>query len=396
MIPGLIALAGAHQGVPVVSDVVPRVAVAPLPANAGNLLLSVPDWDEPVLGALTLVSPGTVDGTLISDAEIGVGLCDGAAEYAHSLCARDGLQGGAYQADTNVRTSAGTLNTQATVTEASILGSSSRLGAGSAEYFVSPRNHDGTVISSLWPWPCKAVAVADASAHTVDMGGDYDLYLFVGTANTSVDQSRLTIRSSIGACNRGLDRGCVALMSIEPTTPTVHAAWASSAAVAARLSGGSVVARDVTALPPGGITLGAGSSDYLLIMGLQTGGRQVDVRMVTLPTSTGAMLSGLPGTPVWTMVIGSSLTALDTVVAATAWSLGVGVTDYQTERGTACRTRAAVATPSAQSRLAPFLRYDGHDGAALVDISGMTATADGATCTVTSGAAVLALSISVI
>lgn len=389
-------VAAAKEGTIVTANLSPRVVGAAFPAAVGNTSLTVGDWTEQVLGLLTCVTSGVTAGTEVTDGEIGWGFSDGTDEFAHSLCTRYSTT---YQADTNVRTAAATLNTQAAITEASVAGSSTGFGPGTAQLYWSPLHAShasaGSVIGTLWPFATKSGAFSDAGAHTEALGDDYDLFLFTGTKNTTTDGSTATIQSSFGVCDRSLDQACLAVYANEGSNPTLNTQWMSNVSAVASIDNSAVAqTREVTALPSGGFELSAGGSGYVHYMGLKTGALQTDVRVIDLPASGTTLVSGLPFTPVYALLIMSPLTTVDGALnTASAYSMALAMTDFTTTKCVWAWSEDNVAAASTNSKCgwSNDLILKTHAGAALINIGSLAAVSGGIDCVVTAGSAVKAI-----
>lgn len=395
-IPRMGVLAAARSGTIIPANLSPRVVGKAFPATVGNTNLTAAGWTEQVLGLLTCVTSGVTAGTEVTDGEIGWGFSDGLNETAHSLCTRYST---VYQADTNVRTAAATLNTQALVTEASVAGSSTGLGEGTAQLYWSPlaASHAsaGSIIAALWPFETRVGLFSDPGAHTEPLGDDYDLFLFTGTKNTTTDGSTATIQSSFGVCDRSLNQACLAVYMNEGSNPTVNTQWMSNISAVASIDGSSVAqSREVTALPAGGFEMSAGGSGYVHYMGLKTGALDVDIRVIDLPASGTTLVSGLPFTPVFALLIMSSQTTVDGAVnTASAYTMALAMTDFTTTKCVWAWSEDNVAAGSTNSKCgwSNDLILKTHAGSALINIGSLAAVSGGIDCVVTAGSAVKAI-----
>lgn len=396
--PRMGVLAAARAGTVITANLSPRVVGSAFPSTVGNTDLTAGGgWTEQVLGLLSFTTSGVTADTEVTDGEIGWGFSDGANERAHSWCTRS--SGGTYQADGNTRTAAATLNTQSLVTEASVAGSSAGFGPGTAQLYWSPlaTSHAGSasIIATLWPFDTKAGSFADASAHTEPIGDDYDLYLFTGTRSSTEDGSTLDIQSSIGVCDRSLNQACLATWANEPSNPTENAQWMSNTCAVAAIDGSSVAqTREVVALPADSFEMSAGNGNYVQYMGLKTGALEVDIRVIDLPTSGTTLVSGLPFTPVYAMIIMSPLTTVDGALAtANVYSMAIAMTDFTTTKcvGAWSQNNVAAASINTKCYWSNNLVLKTHAGASLVNIGSLAATANGIDCVVTAGSAVKAI-----
>ena len=396
--PRIGVLAAAKAGTIITANLSPRVVGSSFPSVVGNTDLTAGGgWTEQVLGLLSFVTSGVTAGTEVTDGEIGWGFSDGANERAHSWCTR--LSGGAYQADSNSRTAAATLNTQAAVTEASVAGSSTGFGAGTAQMYWSPlqASHAGaaSIVATLWPFDTRVGSFSDASAHTETLGDDYDLYIFTGTKSSSDDGVTTDTQSSIGFCNRAMDQACMAVYANEPSDPVGNTMWMSGTCAVASIDGSTVAqTREITALPSGGFTMAAGFATYVHYMGLKTGGLEVDIRVIDLPASGTTLVSGLPFQPVYALLVTSPQTTIDGALnTTTAYSIALLMTDFTTTKCVGAWSQDGVAVGSTNTKCywSNNLLLKTHAGASLVNIGSLTATANGIDCVVTTGSAVKAI-----